>query len=147
MTDTFPISRATIFAVPHDRPRGDAVEPEDRDLGMIDQRRDEDAAEPAGARHGKGRVTELVSLQRSRSGGVGDPLDLGIDLGQGETVAATDDGHEQPGFGVDRDAEVVAVEQDDVVVLDPRVQLGEVCERGRRRLQHGGDEDGRGRPP
>ena len=45
----------------------------------------------------------------------------------GEPVAAADDGDDEAGIRVDRDAEVVAVEQHDLVVLDARVQLGEVA--------------------
>ena len=50
-------------------------------------------------------------------------------------------GHDETRLGVDGDAEVVAVEQHDLVVVDPRVQLRELCERTRRGPQRGRDEE------
>ena len=51
-------------------------------------------------------------------------------------VAAAHDGHDEPLVGLDGDAEVVAVEVDDLVALEARVQLGELLQRQRRRTQH-----------
>ena len=53
------------LAVPGHGARPDAVQPQDRDLRMVDQRRHEDAAEPAGARDREGRVAQLVGLERA----------------------------------------------------------------------------------
>ena len=53
---------------------------------------------------------------------------------------AADDGHDEAGVRVDRDAEVVAVEQHDLVVLDPGVQLGELTERRSGGFHRGRDE-------
>ena len=44
-------------------------------------------------------------------------------------VAAADDRHDEALVGLDGDAEVVAVEVDDLVALEPRVQLGELLQR------------------
>ena len=44
------------LAVAHDGPRGDPADAEDADLGVVDDRRLEEAAEPAGTRDGKGRI-------------------------------------------------------------------------------------------
>ena len=43
---------------------GDAVQPEDRDLGVVDERRHEEPAELAGARDREGRVAELLGGER-----------------------------------------------------------------------------------
>ena len=56
LTETLPTGRITISPVAHDGPLGDPVEPEDRDLGVVHERRHEDAAQLAGARDGEGRV-------------------------------------------------------------------------------------------
>ena len=135
------------LAVPHDRPRPDPVEPENRDLRMVDQRRHEEAAELSGARDGEGRVAQVVGMQRAGPRPIGESSDLGIDLGDREPVAAVDDGHDEPCLGVDGDPEVVAVEQDDVVTLDARVQLGILDERGGDGSKRGGDEQCRDRRP
>ncbi len=46
-------------------------------------------------------------------------------------------GHDEPLLGLHGDAEVVAVEVDDLVALEPRVQLGELAQRERGRVQNG----------
>ena len=51
-------------------------------------------------------------------------------------VAASYDGHDEALVGLDGDAEVVAVEVDDLVALETRVQLGELLQRLRGRPQH-----------
>ena len=129
------------LAVSHDRARPDAVKPEDRDLRVVDQRRHEEAAELAGARDRERRVAQLVGLERAGARTLGEPVDLGVDLGDREPVAATDDRHDEARLGVDGDAEVVAVEQHDLVVVDPRVELGELCERAGRCPQRRRDEE------
>ena len=48
-------------------------------------------------------------------------------------VAAADDRDDEPVVGLHGDAEVVAVEVDDLVALEPRVQLRELLQRARRR--------------
>ena len=52
-------------------------------------------------------------------------------------VAAADDRDDEALLGLHGDAEVVAVEVDDLVALEPRVQLGELVQRQRGRAQHG----------
>src|SRR5512140_2411451 len=56
------------LAVAHDRSWPDSMHSEDRDLGMIDERRDDQAAELAGARHREGRSAQLVRFQRPCTG-------------------------------------------------------------------------------
>ena len=67
-------------------------------------------------------------------------VDVGPQLVDAARVAAADDGHDEPLVGLHGDAEVVAVEIDDLVALEPRVQLGELAQRQRGRAQHGRQE-------
>ena len=133
------------LTVADDGARPDAMEPEDRDLRVVDQRRHEQAAEASGARDREGRIAQVVGMERARACAIGESPDLGIDLGDGEPVAAVDDGHDEPCLGVDGDTDVVAVEQDDVVLLDARVQLGVLDERSGDGRQGRGDERVAGR--
>ena len=50
------------------------------------------------------------------------------------------DGDDEPQFGLDGDAEVVAVEQHELPVLDARVQLRELTKRLGDRVEHQRDE-------
>ena len=54
--------------------------------------------------------------------------------------AAADDRDDEPVVGLHRDADVDAVEEDDLVALEPRVELGEPHDRGRDRADRVGDE-------
>src|SRR5581483_9727194 len=113
------------LAVADDRPLGDAMDAEDGDLGMVDERRDEHAAELAGARDGERRAAQLSRHERARAGAFGEPVDIGPQLLDGARVAGPDDRHDEPPVGLDGDAEVVALEVDDLVALEARVQLRE----------------------
>src|SRR5918992_1074347 len=55
--------------------------------------------------------------------GVAMPLRLGRQLVQRGAVAAADDRDDEPLVGLDREAEVVALEVDDHVPLEPRIQF------------------------
>ena len=67
VTETLPTGRTTISSSTTTAPLGDAVEAEDRDLGVVDERRHQQPAEPAGARHRERRPAQLVRRQRSRA--------------------------------------------------------------------------------
>ncbi len=65
-----------------------------------------------------------------------EPLDVAVELVERARVAGTHDGDDEPLLGLYRDTEVVAVEVDELVALDARIQLGELPQRLRDRLQH-----------
>ena len=127
--------------VANDGARADPVDPEDSDLGVVDERSDEDAAELAGARDGEGAAAELLRLQGAGSGRVGEARGLGGELLERPGVAASDDRHDEALLGLDGDPEVVALEIDELVasvvgVVEPSVQLWVLLQPGRGRLQH-----------
>jgi DNA-binding CsgD family transcriptional regulator len=119
------------LAVADDGTLGHAMEAEDRDLGVVHERRHEEAAELPGARDGEGGVAELVRGQRPRPGTVREACHLGVDLVDAEPLARADDGHDEAIVGLHRDADVDAVEEHDLVALEPRVELGVAPERAR----------------
>ena len=140
MTLTFPIAPHDDLAVAHDRARRDAVHAEDADLGVIDERCHEEAAELAGARDGEGRAAELLRQELPGACPLGERVDVGAQLVEAALPAGADDGHDEPLVGLHRDAEVVAVEVDDLVAFEPGVQLGELLQRERGRAQHRGEQ-------
>jgi DNA-binding CsgD family transcriptional regulator len=117
------------FSVADDGALAHAMEAEDRHLGMVHERRHEESAELAGARDGEGGVAELVRGQRSRPGTVREAGDLGVDLVDAEPLARADDGDDEAVVRLHRDADVDAVEEHDLVALEPRVELGVAPER------------------
>ena len=117
------------LAVPDDGAIGDAVEPEDRDLGMVDERGDEEPAELAGARDRERRVAQLLAVSDPAARPVREPPHLDGDLVDASPLAAAHDRDDQPVVGLDGDADVDAVEEDDVVALEAGVELGEPRER------------------
>ena len=80
------------------------------------------------------RSSSGVSLPRLRR--FGEALDLGVELVERARVAVAHDRHDEPLLGLHRDADVVAVEQHEVVAVDARVQLRELLQRGGDGLQH-----------
>src|SRR5581483_4888287 len=68
------------LTVAHDRSLGDPVHAEDRDLRVVHERRHEDAAELAGARHREGRTAQLGGLERSGARTLGEAIDLAAQL-------------------------------------------------------------------
>ena len=67
---------------------------------------------------------------------LGERVDVCAQLLDGALGATADDRHDEPLVGLDGDAEVVAVEEDDLVTLEAGVQLRELLQRERGRLQH-----------
>src|SRR5947208_5452513 len=107
---------------------------------MVDYRRLHEAAELAGARDRERRATQLLRLQLPAPCGIGEPFDLHAELVHRLVVAAADDGDYESLLRLHGEAEVVTVEVDDGVALEPRVQLGVFHERRRARLEHSWDE-------
>ena len=106
VTETFPIGRTTISPLANDRTLRDAVQAEDRDLGMVDERRHEEPAELPGARDGERRVAELVrgelparapSASRWTSASISSTV---------SAVAGADDRDDEAVVRLHRDAEV-----------------------------------------
>ncbi len=121
------------LAAADDRPLRDPVEAEDRDLGVVHERRHEEPAELAGARDGERRVPELLRRERARACA---PRRAGStsarDLLDREALAGADDRDDEAVVGLHGDADVDAVEEHDLVALEARVQLG-VTRRARPR--------------
>ena len=67
---------------------------------------------------------------------VGEPLHVGVELVERTRVAVPHDRDDEPLLGLHGDADVVAVEVDELVAVDARVQLRELLQRRRDRLQH-----------
>jgi len=91
---------------------------------VIHERCHEEAAELARARDGERRAAELLRGEPSGARLLGEGVDVGAELVEAATVAAAHHRHDEPLVGLHRDPEVVAVEVDDLVALEPRVQLG-----------------------
>jgi hypothetical protein len=96
---------------------------------VVDDRRLEEAGELAGAGNGERRVAQLLRLQRARTRTLGELGNLGRDLVDRLRVRTANDRDDEPVVGLDRDTDVVAIEIDDGVTVQPCVQLGELAER------------------
>ena len=123
-------------AVDHHRPLGDPVDAEDRDLGVVHERRREEPAQPAGARDGERRAAQLLRRERPGGGRGAQPGDLRRQLLDRLRRSVADDGDHEPGLGLHRDPEVDVVEVDDLVAVEARVQRGMAAERLDRRAKH-----------
>src|SRR5205085_410967 len=80
-------------------------------------------------------AAHLLRSERARTRSVGEAVDLVPQLLDGSRLDASHHRHDESVVRLDRDAEVVAVEIDDLVAFQPRVQLGEFAQRGGCRLQ------------
>ena len=107
---------------------------------MVDDRSLEEARELAGARHGEGGAAQVVGRERSRAGALGERRDLRAELLDRLLVRAAHDGHDEPVVRLHRDADVVAIEVEDRVAVEARVQLGELDERLGARLDDGREQ-------
>ena len=96
---------------------------------MVDQRRHEQPRRLARARDGERSAAQLLRLQRSRVRALGEPPHLGVDLVERQLVGAVHHGDDEPLLGLHREADVVAVEQHELPVLDAGVQLRELAQR------------------
>src|ERR671923_1847932 len=76
-------------------PLRNAADAQDRDLGVVDDRRRQQPTELAGARDREGGTAQLLGLQLPRAGGVGEAVDLRRELIDGRPVAAADDRHDE----------------------------------------------------
>ena len=97
-------------------------------------------AELAGARHGERGAAQLLGCERAGARPLGERVDVGAQLVDGARRAVADDRHDEPCVGLHGDAEVVAVEVDDLVALEPRIELREPPERLGGRPQHGREQ-------
>ena len=99
------------LAVAHDRPLRDAVDAEDRDLGMVDQRRHEEARRAARARDRERPAAQLLRRERAGLRRLGESPHVGVELLERPRVAVAHDRNDETLLGLHRDADVVAVEQ------------------------------------
>src|SRR5437667_312181 len=95
------------LAAPDDRPLGDSADAEDPDLGVVDDRGRQQAAELAGARDGERRASELLGFELVGARRFGEPCDLVSQLVDGARVAVADDRDDEPLVGLHGDAEVL----------------------------------------
>ena len=119
------------LTVADDRPLDDPVEPDDRDLGVVDERRDQEPAELACARDRDRRVAELLDAEAAGSRAFGEATHVGVQLCDRAPRAASHHRDDEPVVGLHRDTHVDAVEEDDLVVLEPCVQLRKAHDRRR----------------
>src|SRR6266508_5630639 len=113
----------------HHRALGDPMHTEDPDLRRIDQRRDEEARELPRARDRERAAAKLLRCEPAVARGVGEALDLGVELLERARIAVAHHRDDEALVRRDRDPDVVAVEVDELAVLDARVQLGERTQR------------------
>ena len=116
------------------------MHPEDPDLRGVDQRCHEQTGKLAGARDRERRAAQLAGLERPGTGPLGERVDVLPQLLDGTRVAAAHHGDEQALLGLHGDPEVVAVEVDDLVAFEPRVQLGKLAQRVRGRAKDEGQQ-------
>ena len=140
MTAIVPVRRTTTSPSRTTARSADAPDAEDRDLGVIHDRRLEEARELPGARDREGRAPELARIERPGTRTLREPADLGIDLLHRASVRAAHDGNDESLLRLNGDPDVVPVEVDDRVGLESRVQLGKLRERRRHRLHDGREE-------
>ena len=145
VTAIVPIVLDDDLAVADDGPLRDPADAEDRHFRIVDDRGVEEPGELAGARHRERRAPQVLGGELAGAGLLGEPREVGGELVDGPRVAAADDGDDEPLVGLDGDTEVVPVEVDDLVALEPRVQLGEALQLLGDGLQHGRDRAARGR--
>ena len=122
-----PISRTTTSPSTTAGRGADPVQAEDADLGVVDERRGEEAAELAGARHRERRAPQLLGPERPGAGALGEPPRLGLELVQRLRVGGAEHGHDQALVGLHRQAEVVALPEDDLLAVERRVQLRDLA--------------------
>jgi hypothetical protein len=67
-------------------------------------------------------TVNVARLRRER-------VDVGAQLVELARLAASDDRHDKALVGLNRDAEVVPVEEDDLIALEACVQLGKLLQR------------------
>src|SRR5260221_201852 len=85
-------------------------------------------------------AAKIFRRELPRPGVVGEPHDVSRELVDAARVAAPDNRDDKALLGLHGEPEVVAVEVDDLVALEPGVQLGVLLERLGDRFQHGRDE-------
>ena len=83
---------------------------------------------------------KLGGLERPGTSPLGERVDVVPELLDGTRVAVAHDGDEQALLGLHGDAEVVAVEVDDLVAFEARVQLGKLAQRLRGRAEDEGQQ-------
>ena len=107
--------RITILPFARDGGFGDAADGQDRGFGRVDDRRREDGAEKAGVRDGEGAAADFVGGEFAGARVIGD---FGQPLGQlahAQVVRIPDDRHDQAAFDGDRDAEMDAPVEDELL--------------------------------
>ena len=80
----------------HDRPLGDRLHRQDRDLGDVDDRHRQVRAEPAGVVDGECAAAVVVELELAGPGACGDLGDRVVQAADRELVDVADDRNEQP---------------------------------------------------
>ena len=126
--------------VANDRPRRDSVHTENADFGEVDDRCDDQARELSGTRHREGRAAQLIRCERAGACTLGEAVHLVAELLDRQRVRRPHDRNEEAFVSLYRDADVVAVEVDDLVAFDPCVQLRELSQRQHGRAENGGKQ-------
>ena len=128
-----PCSAIDDLAVPNDRPRRNAADAQDRDLRVVDDRRLEQPGELARARDGERRATHArpASSVPSRAASASRAISAWISATDFSSAPA-DDRDDETLLRLHGDADVAALEVDDVVAVEARVQLGELGAASRR---------------
>ncbi len=110
--------------------------PEDRDLGIVDDRRGAGAAEGSGVGHGERPAPEVLQGRLPLARPRGELRELGRQISDPLAVDAPHHRHHEALVGVHRDADVVVALEDELArrLVQARVEARVRPERGRHRL-------------
>src|SRR5262249_10917368 len=128
------------LAVAHHGPGRDTTDAQNRDLGVVHDRSLEEAGKLAGARDGERRAAHLLGGERPRAGSFREVRDLRAELGDGLRLGSTHDRADEAFVRLYGYPDVVAVEVQDGVTVEPGIELGKVGERVGGCLHDGGQE-------
>ena len=117
-------------AVESDRPLDDGLHREDARLPGVDDRVAEQRPERPGVVDREGAAAEVVRFQLLVACSCGDVVDGARKTGDREPVRASDDGHDQRVLQADRDAQVDVAMDDQLGLIESRVDLWVLAQRG-----------------
>ena len=100
-----------------DRCLADRMHAEDAHLGVVEDRRGEQASDRTEARDRERGSRELLARGPTRARGIGEPLDLGGDVEQAEPIRVVHHGHEEALIGGRGHADAVALLHHDARAL------------------------------
>ena len=123
------------LAVDDGRSRRDAVQAEDRHLGVVDEGSREEPAELPRARDRERRAAQLLGRERPGAGTVRKPARLLLQLIELLPVHRAQDRDDEALVRLHGEAQVVTLPEHDLLAVEGRVQLRELLQPRHDRLQ------------